>query len=193
MDKIKLLLLDMSSFNVDELYSYLKIEDKIKVDKLTNSKVKRERIVSTYLKDKYVGEYYLSKDGKPLANNIYFNVSHSDDTIVIAFSELHPVGVDIEKIKPIDDKLKKEVLSMEEYNSMKNDEDFYALWTSKEALLKCIGTGISTRLNDVPALPLNGEKHYKDRTFYCKNTKIDDYYLSIVVNDNKDFKVEYIK
>ena len=192
MNKIQLLIVNISELDTDTLFAALKEKDKQRIGLITNKQSKNEKIVSTFVKDKYVGDYYVSKEGKPLSDNVYFNISHSHGLLVLALSKSCPVGVDIEKIREIRQSMVR-VLSDEEIMFMHLNEDFLKIWVNKEALLKCIGSGINVTLKDVPSLPLNGEKQYRDRLFYSKNFKKDDYYISIVIESNEDFEIEYIK
>lgn len=89
--------------------------------------------------------------GKPYISNIkdfYFNISHSDKFLVIA-THSAPIGVDIQKIKPINFKLVNRFFSKDEiynfYNVPKSNQlsYFFNLWTLKESFVKCCGLGFS--------------------------------------------------
>jgi len=87
--------------------------------------------------------------GKPYAavDGVEFNISHSGDFALIGVSR-HPIGVDIEKMKPTRDfnGLAEAVLSADEKAwvfERDTMQRFYQLWTLKEARLKCDGEGIS--------------------------------------------------
>lgn len=107
--------------------------------------------------------------GKPYctnAPNIYFNISHSSDTAVAVVSD-NPIGIDIEKIRPVSLKLTRRVCTDNELLYVfghKPDisdysvefphpvyERFLEIWTAKEAYFKCIGTGI-TNLKSIDTL-----------------------------------------
>ena len=95
---------------------------------------------------------------KPFAENVnladlHFNISHSGDLILIAIANSE-IGVDVEKN---DDNFSyKEILpqnfSDEEIRFIKKPEDFYLLWTRKEALLKATAKGLDDDLPRVPSL-----------------------------------------
>ena len=101
---------------------------------------------------------YTGENGKPYVNeNIYFNLSHSAEYVVAVVAD-KPVGIDIEKIKPVKANMldyfctandKKYILG-EEKNEGENIpeaalERFFEVWTFKEAFLKCTGEGMSKK------------------------------------------------
>lgn len=99
--------------------------------------------------------------GKPCFKNDvnhYFSVSHSGELSLCALGEA-PVGADIERVRPRGGGLPRYVLSGREYAWFEGRgsrwEDFYTLWTLKEARVKCTGEGIfrtSARKVSVPLL-----------------------------------------
>ncbi len=89
------------------------------------------------------------ESGKPVFENIpwYFNISHSCGRAVCVLSESE-VGVDIEFIKKVRafDVIAANFFAdgeIRRFRAAKNkNEEFYRIWTRKEALLKMSGTGI---------------------------------------------------
>ncbi len=79
-----------------------------------------------------IGTVFIGNNGKPMANGCYFNISHSHGLVACAVAEV-PVGIDVEKIRPISPRLLR-ILSPAERESVRCDEDFFRLWTLKEAL-----------------------------------------------------------
>lgn len=74
---------------------------------------------------------YENKKPKLKNDEIYFNISHSKDIILIAFSD-SSVGVDIEQKKERDFKKLSDYYNVQ----FKNKEDFYEFWTRLEAEIK---------------------------------------------------------
>ncbi|GGH58118.1 4'-phosphopantetheinyl transferase [Paenibacillus silvae] len=96
-----------------------------------------------------------NKYGKPLLEGLtfFFNVSHSEEWVVAAFDD-EPIGIDIEKIQPIDYlKIANRFFSREEYTDLiattpdQQLQYFYDLWTLKESYVKQIGLGLKMPLN----------------------------------------------
>ena len=101
------------------------------------------------------------KNGKPLLHlpkedsGLFFNASHSDDVLLFAFSRSFHVGVDVERVRPMDDvhSLAGQFFHPLErvwFCSMPRHERlaaFFALWTRKEAYVKATGEGLSCALD----------------------------------------------
>ncbi|MGZ4118712.1 MAG: 4'-phosphopantetheinyl transferase family protein, partial [Bacteroidia bacterium] len=94
------------------------------------------------------------KYGRPyLDNKIDFNIAHSGDYIVCAISKNTKLGVDIEKIRPIEiDEFnilltKKELKKIQKSNSPY--DIYFDLFTQKEAVSKAIGIGLEISLPDI--------------------------------------------
>jgi 4'-phosphopantetheinyl transferase len=108
----------------------------------------------------------LSKDaqGKPFAEgvNIRFNIAHAGDIALLAFSD-DDLGVDVECINNSTDyKLVMDTC----FNCAEQDyvnssgippNQFYKLWTRKEAIVKATGKGIVDEIVDIPVLDGDGQ------------------------------------
>lgn len=107
------------------------------------------------LEEFQTGEYTVEYSGgeKPVLkgkSDLYFNVSHSADFVVIAISDSE-VGCDIQEIKPYNPKVAKRNYCLRETelieSSDNKDEVFIRLWALKESVLKYTGKGISGGLS----------------------------------------------
>ena len=92
--------------------------------------------------------YLCTKDGCTMyegAELPYFNISHCKEGIAVAVDD-KPVGIDIEGIRRADRDLivrtTNEAEQAEIFGAEDSNRCFTRLWTQKEAVLKCIGTGI---------------------------------------------------
>jgi len=116
--------------------------------------------------------------GKPYLSdypNFHFNISHSNDTIVLLVSD-SPVGVDIEYINEPCLKIVDRFFLEEEKDYINSDNNnksirFYEIWTRKEAFIKYLGKGLSIPLNSFNVFDSSIAPHFK--TYY-----IDDYVIS---------------
>lgn len=103
--------------------------------------------------------FYKGPKGKPYLNqapDVFFNLSHSGNKIVIALSQKE-IGVDVERIRPRDYAhiARRYYAEIEQAYLFKHDEPeqlaaFISLWTLKESYLKLIGAGLSGGLSTYP-------------------------------------------
>ena len=171
---------------------YISLLERSSFEKYKNLEVKKEKVVSSIFKNKYIGEYYLNEFGKPLSNDKYFNISHSHGYVVFIMDDV-PIGIDIEKIKKAQDDLISYISNDEEKNYIHDDASFYEIWTNKEALVKAYGTGIKSNPKDIKGLPINDKRIYEGKTYFNKTIKFEDYIISVSRQIDEDFELEIIK
>jgi|GEM_PF-3379800 len=112
-------------------------------------------------------EFITNRYGKPFiqGSNIEFNLSHSGNIAMAAFSINIPLGIDVEKKRDDFDfmAIGKRFFTPKEYlhiESAKNPRDcFFRYWTSKEAIIKAIGQGLSTDLTSFSIPSENSKPH----------------------------------
>ena len=89
--------------------------------------------------------------GKPYfaSRDLFFSISHAKDTVAVALSDT-PVGIDIEFIDERRDilSLSRRFFAPDEHKALSETagspiDDFFALWTKKEALAKITGEGLA--------------------------------------------------
>ena len=88
--------------------------------------------------------------GKPYfaSRDLFFSISHAKDTVAVALSNTS-VGIDIEFIDERRDilSLSRRFFAPDEHKAISESnspaEDFFSLWTKKEALAKITGEGLS--------------------------------------------------
>jgi len=93
--------------------------------------------------------------GKPYLttppDDLRFNLSHSGDFALLAFTRSRELGVDVERRRPMDDLLSvaRGAFSPEEYATLcslpahEHTVAFFACWSRKEAFIKTTGEGVS--------------------------------------------------
>lgn len=193
---VKLFVVDINQINMDDLLSspfINKQEKKELANKYANKDVYNEKIISLYLKNKYIGKYSLNEYGKPISTNCFFNISHSHGLVVLAVNSKCDIGVDVEKKKIVEDKYKIFICNDEEYKFIQNDIDFLKIWTNKESLLKCVGIGITKKLNEVKGLPIDGVRTYENKEYRSKIILYDEYIISVTIANKDEFEIEIIK
>ena len=195
MNKLILRLIDSS--NIDEekyLHANLLTEADLEdIKKMKSETNRKEKIISSYFKNKYVGTYYLNNKGKPLSDNSFFNVSHSHGLVVFVKDDNYPIGVDVEKIEFIGSKMRRYISTETEYETIHSDEDFYRLWTNKESLVKALGTGIIFPMRNIPGLPINDFRDYSNKSFYSQTLKYKDFIISVTMETSERFEVVLVE
>ena len=154
---------------------------------LTEAK-RKERLLSAYLKRKYVGEWKTQGNGKPYSENVFFNVSHCDGAVVIALSD-REVGVDIERVRAVKSDLTQYVVGSAEKSKINSHEDFFKVWTGKESLVKAEGNGITVKPDKIPSFPIDGVREYNGKEYRSKSVKIRDYILSVTLLGSEEFSL----
>lgn len=93
----------------------------------------------------------IGKNNKPILkypNNLYFNISHSNDLVACAISDVD-VGVDIEYMKKANLEIASRFFTDSEYKYILSgscedeiQKNFYTIWTLKESYVKTTGKGL---------------------------------------------------
>lgn len=127
-----------------------------------------------------------TEQGKPiLASGQFISWSHSDRCIVIAFSNTHLLGIDVEKIGTINWKKMSQRLDKCSQSSIMSSHqkklEFYKIWTQKEATAKHYGYSVWQELRrKTPKIAL------ETFIFPC------DYVLSVTNPEKQKIQIEQI-
>ena len=124
------------------------------------------KILSDYIQiDADSINFLYTEFSKPFIENskINFNLSHSGNWCFIVISLIKDIGIDIEKIREIEDVLKiaERYFALEEYEHLKKFKsteqinEFFRIWTFKEAFIKAIGEGLSFPLKNFSVISDN--------------------------------------
>lgn len=160
---------DLTDVEYNKWYSLMNEDKQHRVDRFHFINDKKRTVAGEMLARKAIAAwcsvepesiiFAIGEHGKPYAVDldVEFNISHSGDMVVCAVDD-NPVGIDIEKIRPIDLTVAKRICTEEEllylFGHTPTAEDFvyttdatilkrfFKLWTTKEAYGKCIGNGI---------------------------------------------------
>lgn len=134
--------------------------------------------------------------GRPyIEDALDFNISHSGNWVVCAFSTIGRIGVDVEKISPIPVCEFKSHFLEEEWNLILRSENtyhtFYAYWTAKEAIIKAEGKGLSIPLYTIwikGGLSVLGQTPW-----YYKSVSLADNYQMHIASDKPLIDIDLIK
>lgn len=116
------------------------------IEKLRHKSTYNSSIVSRYIISKLVAEKFgvpdflprIDTSGKPIfESDIFWSIAHSGNSVFVCVTKGIPIGVDVEEILPRDPSLL-ETFTEQEWDKFdtKNWENFYTLWTAKEAVIK---------------------------------------------------------
>ena len=161
---------NLTAADYEKWYALMSKDKQVRVDRFRFENDRKRTVAGEMLARKAIAEwcgisaesivFEKTKTGKPYAIDlsVEFNISHSGDMVVCAVDD-KPVGIDIEKIRPIDLTVAKRICTDEEllylFGHTPTEQDFtyttdakmltrlFELWTSKEAYGKCTGAGIS--------------------------------------------------
>lgn len=156
------------------VYNQLSDSRKAHIDAFTNADARKCSLAGELLLRKLlVQEGIHSKPerapgGQPVlpGNEAFVSISHCDDRVVCAVSSA-PVGIDIEKIRPVRDGMAQRVCTEEELSYAGQDMTrFFEIWTAKEAYFKMKGTGI-TNFQAVNTLVLDKQFFARDGYLIC--------------------------
>lgn len=164
--------LDQAGNSASSLIKILSEEEIIRANKFyfeadkeryIHSRVILRLLLNTYTKIPVKDISFIQNEfGKPglqtslNGNQLNFNISHSKNVFCLAFCRNESIGIDVEIIKPVSDyiQIAKRYFSDFETEQLKmlpvkdRPEGFYSCWTSKEAVIKLIGKGLSVPLKD---------------------------------------------
>ena len=157
---------DLEKINdIEGALKLLTEERRRKYLKLRNEKARRECLAAGLLLRKVLEIHgvdlktvHTNDDGKPEAEGICFNLSHSGNVVICAASKDN-VGCDIEKIGSAPKRVAErffcedEIDWIESFANEDKNREFFRIWTMKESYLKMTGEGLRTALNSFRVFP----------------------------------------
>lgn len=161
---------DLSDTEYEKWYSLMSEDKKRRVDSFKLIDDKKRTVAGEMLARNSIAEWCavppeslnfgIGEHGKPYVKSlaVEFNVSHCDNMVVCAVCDT-PVGIDIQRIKPVNLKIAKRICNDKELETLfgytptdkdfiycENEETlkrFFCLWTEKEACVKYTGNGLA--------------------------------------------------
>lgn len=152
-----ILLCQISSRRRREVMKYLRADDR---KRCVGAGILLSKILPSYGENPEKITY--GPEGKPLAKNIHFNLSHSGNLVICAVGE-RAVGCDIEKTEKEPEGVaehffhQNEARYLQKFQEPERSKMFFRLWTWKESYVKMTGEGLKLPLQAFEILP-EGEK-----------------------------------
>lgn len=155
-----LLYTDLAAYDerrVEQLLTTLPPTEAQRIRRTSHFVGRREKVIAYQLLTDCLREEGLLRElpllvydsqGKPRLSNypeVHFNMSHCRNAVAVAVAD-REVGVDVESVRTYKEPLAERVFGQREMDILRlaDDKDrvFSRLWTRKEAVVKCLGTGI---------------------------------------------------
>ena len=126
--------------------------------------------------------------GKPRAEGVFFNYSHSGDVVMFAISDCE-VGCDVQKIGEVRLGAARRAFSEEELKELEGERDpekrktlFFRLWTMKESVVKMTGAGFA-----------GGTKSFSAADYNVAEVPCPEgYAAALCAEKNREFSVRYL-
>ena len=114
-----------------------------------------------------------------------FSIAHSEDIVICLGIMNAQIGVDVEKILPIELKDYEDQLTANEWKHIQHAPDtqkaFYEIWTKKEALMKAIGRGIDVELDKLDVC--GGTVIYEGSIYWFSPLAIAQNYIAYIASN----------
>jgi 4'-phosphopantetheinyl transferase len=135
--------------------------------------------------------------GKPyIDRNISFNISHSGRFVVCATAEGDVrIGIDIERIKPIDLSEFESILGDNTVREIKSDcnpeRNFFRYWTAAESAMKADGRGLFIEFDDLQINLKTDTVTIEDHLWHLSFIDISADYVCCLASSKKHVQLEY--
>lgn len=169
-----------------ELMTSLSTERRHKIEALKQVKSRKQSLGAGLLLAKVLNTYGLSvadvrmnESGKPEADGICFNLSHSGELVVCAVGK-KPVGCDVELIKDAPKRVAEKSLSdaerehLQQFSGDEYNREFFRIWTRKESYLKMTGQGIRVPLHTLEI-----------KACYVQEYELPEYQITVCAEENE--------
>lgn len=152
---------DAAETELNEWFDKMSDERRLETNRLISKEKRAAKIAADHICRKAISEFCgaaperiefgKNEFGKPFAKKlpVHFSISHSSNMVICAVSDKE-IGIDIEKIRPINPKAAEKFATEREIEYISSNQNgFFEIWTLKEAYFKCIGTGLGADIKSV--------------------------------------------
>ncbi|MEO6695102.1 MAG: 4'-phosphopantetheinyl transferase superfamily protein [Ignavibacteria bacterium] len=196
----------------DELEKAKKYKFKKLSDNYITARGTLRKILGRYLKVlPSIPQISYKEKGKPFIKNddIKFNLAHTKDIAVYAFTKSDEIGIDVERIREMPDALQianrffslDEYIALKEINNEQMNYTFFNCWTRKESFIKAIGEGltyplenfsVSSKPGDEPRILWLKNKENEVNHWALHNVEIGNEHIASLSIRNKNKKIVYL-
>ncbi len=222
-DRIYVFIINFGLYNSDDFVEILSSDENNRADEMRSVEKRRQFIITRGITKRILAtsldrkpsqiKFLYNQHGKPFINDKYndytieFNTSHSELYGLIAMTLNSKVGVDIQKIKPLQDisALSSRFFSDNERNELmridenKQQDAFYLGWVRKESFIKAVGTGVAYGL-DRFTVPLSKKENkniiipdFENKKWHCYDLiEFENYKTALTTcKDNIDILIAH--
>ena len=155
---------------LNELIQVLDEHEVAQAQRFATADLKRKYVAShgnvRHVLGRYLGvspgevRLFVGSHGKPSlhaahASSLRFNLSHSGEKCLLALTLNREVGVDVERVRPLEDWREiahrffsnRETARLAELPAHLSEQAFFATWSRKEAYIKALGLGLALDLS----------------------------------------------
>ncbi len=133
--------------------------------------------------------------GKPIIEGVEFNISHSHNIAVCAFSSHGAIGVDIEYFSELHVPHLKQNFTEDEWDAIQTDtsypELFFKLWTRKESIIKASGSTLAD-LHKVHLNSLDSHVQLQGQVWHLQELSLHDNTFAALCTSCPANSIEYI-
>jgi 4'-phosphopantetheinyl transferase len=133
-------------------------------------------------------------DGKPIYEGLSLNISYSGNLVIAGASPDGIIGIDMEKIKPIDFAAYQLEYTNDEWQQIATSihelEAFYTIWTRKESVLKADGRGLSQLLSSFSVTDETVKLPNSTHSWHLNSFRFLESYLVSVASSEKKICIQ---
>ena len=119
--------------------------------------------------------------------NTDFNISHSGDLVVCAYSKNTRVGIDVELIRQVELSDFQSTMNAEQwreiYASKNPYHTFFQYWTVKESVIKADGRGLAIPLEEI--FIVNEQVRFDGKDWFIQPLRLDEQHKACLASDQE--------
>ena len=196
--------------NIDNSFQIMDEQRKKKMQSLKMEADRKRCLASGFLLEEMCRELGIAEpkfghfqNGKPCLENgesIAFNLSHSGEYAVLAYHVgPTPIGVDIQKIRPLHEGMKARILHEKERvpnGLLAEDENVYLnrIWAIKESYVKMTGDGLRVDFRKIRIDFAKGiiESENRQLGYFVEWMGLPGYIMSICTTKEQQGEIEFV-